>query len=122
VAIAALRAPRLVAVRPEDHATVLRLLAQRYRQLGWSYNKTACRRHALVADLMPGGIGKEIVVSQAQSLLEAHRPTGPVAVERHCLAVDLLDELDRLGGQQRAVRDRIRAAAPRSRIPSVSAR
>jgi transposase len=47
VAIAALRAPRLVAVRPEDHATVLRLLAQRYRPLGWSCNKTACRLHAL---------------------------------------------------------------------------
>lgn len=114
VAIAALRAPSLVAVRAEDHATVLRLLAQRYRQLGWSYNKTACRLHALLADLTPGGIGKEIVVSQAQSLLETHRPTGPVALERHCMAVDLLDELDRLTGQRHAVRNRIRAAVAAS--------
>jgi transposase len=39
VAIAALRAPSLVPVRVEDHATVLRLLSQRHRQLGWSYKR-----------------------------------------------------------------------------------
>jgi transposase len=51
VAIAALRAPELVPVRVEDHATVLRLLASRNTQLGSAYNKTACRLHALC----PGG-------------------------------------------------------------------
>ena len=101
VAIAALRAPRLVPVRVEDHATVLRLLSRRHTQLAWSYNKTACRLHALVGDLVPGGIGKEVVVTQVRSLLEDYRPRGAVAVERHVIAVDLLDELERLDRQRR---------------------
>jgi len=74
VAIAALRADRLVSVRVEDHATVLRLLSRRHTQLAWARNKTACRLHALVADLVPGGISKEVVASQALALLEGVAP------------------------------------------------
>ena len=96
VAIAALRAAELVPVRVEDHATVLRLLAGQHTQLGWAYNKTACRLHAVVAELVPGGIGQELVVSRARSLLDELQPVGAVAVERHALAVEMLDELDRL--------------------------
>ena len=114
VAIAALRAPELMPVRVEDHASVLRLLARRHTQLSWSYNKTACRLHALAAELVPGGISQEIVVCQARSLLEQHQPTGAVAVERHLLAIDLLDELDRLGAQRKALRKRINLAVAAS--------
>jgi transposase len=114
VAIAALRAPQLVPVRIEDHASVLRLLARRHTELGWAFNKTACRFHALIADLVPGGISKEIVVSQARSLLEHHTPFGAVATERHLLAVDLLDELDRLNAQRKTLRKRIGVAVTAS--------
>ena len=110
VAIAALRAPELIPVRVEDHATVLRLLSRRHTQLAWSYNKAACRLHALMAELVPGGISKEVVVSQARSLLVDHPPVGAVAFERHCLAVNLVDELERLTGQPKALRKRIRTA------------
>ena len=58
VAIAALRAAELVPVRVEDHASVLRGVSRRHTQLGWFYNKSACRLRALVADLVPGGISK----------------------------------------------------------------
>ena len=97
VAIAALRAAELVPVRVEDHASVLRLVSRRHTQLGWSYNKTACRLHALVADLVPGGISKEIVVSQARSLLEEHCPLVPRGG-------------DRTAGSRRRSRRRARAA------------
>ena len=88
VAIAALRAAELVPVRVEDHASVLRLVSRRHTPLGWSYNKTACRLHALVADLVPGGISNQVVVCQARSLLADHPSVGAVAVERHALALD----------------------------------
>jgi hypothetical protein len=114
VAIAALRATELVAVRVEDHATVLRLLAGRHTQLGWAYNKTACRFHAVVAELVPGGIGQELVVSQARSLIDGLQPVGAVAIERHALAVEMLDELERLNTQRKALRKRIVAAAAAS--------
>jgi transposase len=73
VAVAALRAPTLVPVRVEDHATVLRLLSRRHTQLSWARNKTACRLHALVADLVPGGISTEVVVSVPPSQRRAPR-------------------------------------------------
>lgn len=114
VAIAALRAGELVPVRVEDHASVLRLLSRRHMQLGWSYNKTACRLHALAADLVPGGISKEVVVSQARSLLAGHPPMGAVAAERHTLALELVDELEGLNSQRRALRKRIAVAVAAS--------
>jgi len=114
VAIAALRATELVPVRVEDHATVLRLLSRRHAELGWAYSKTACRFHALVADLVPGGIGRELVVSQARSLLDGHQPVGVVAFERHALAVEMLDELERLNTARKTMRRRIGVAVAAS--------
>jgi transposase len=114
VAIAALRAPSLVPVRVEDHASVLRLLSRRHTQLGWAYNKTACRLHAVLAELVPGGIGKELVVSQARSLLETVDTASAVERERHLLAVEMLDELDRLSTQRKQLRRRITTAVAAS--------
>jgi transposase len=114
VAIAALRAPSLVPVRVEDHATVLRLLSRRHTQLSWARNKTACRLHALVADLVPGGISKQVVASRAFALLERVAPTGAASVERHRLALELVDDLDRLETQRKASKTRIRTAVAAS--------
>jgi transposase len=114
VAIAALRAPQLVPVRVEDHASVLRLLARRHTQLAWTYNKTACRLHALLAELVPAGIGKELVVSQARSLLGSYQPCGAVERERHLLAEEMLDELEHLVSQRKTARTRIRTAVAAS--------
>ena len=67
VAIAALRAPRLVVVRPNDHVVVLRLLARRNQDLGRLRNRACNRLHALLAELSPGGITKEISASSASA-------------------------------------------------------
>ena len=79
VAVAALRAPRLASVARADHAGVLRLLAKRNNELGRARNRTACRLHALLAELAPGGIANEINASSAERLLatEASRKFGP---------------------------------------------
>ena len=67
VAIVALRNPGLRVVTPEDHVAVLRMLAKRHKQLGLASLKTqaAARLHAVLAQLIPGGLGKEMVVRQA---------------------------------------------------------
>jgi hypothetical protein len=49
VAVAALRAPTLTAVRREDHPSVLRMLAKGHLDLGRAKNRAACRLHAVVA-------------------------------------------------------------------------
>ena len=66
VAIAALRAPTLAQVRAEDHVSVLRLLAKRHGDLGRARNRTACRLHAIIAELVAGGIDKELVTPRSE--------------------------------------------------------
>ena len=82
--------------------------------MAWARNKTACRLHALVADLVPGGISKKVVASQALALLEGVAPAGAAGVERHRLALELVDDLDRLETQRKASKARIRTAVAAS--------
>jgi transposase len=107
VAVAALRVPALPVVAPADHAAVLRLLAKRNKQLGSQRTRTACRLHALLVELAPGGIGKEITVNRAARLLESITPGNPVEATRHELALEHLDDLGRLDGQIRALHQRM---------------
>ena len=83
-------------VRAADHVTVCRLLAKHHSDLARWRNKLCCRLHALVAELVPGGISKEVVVNQARRLLEGIEPDDVAAIERHRQAVELVEEIDHL--------------------------
>jgi transposase len=74
VAVAALRAPRLARVGRDEHSGVLRLLAKRNTDLGRARNRTACRLHALLAELVACGISKEINARSAERLLATVEP------------------------------------------------
>jgi transposase len=110
VAVAALRGPHLKPVARADHAGVLRLLAKRNNELGRARNKTACRLHALLAELVPGGIANEINAASAERMLAGVKPHNPVEVARHALALEHLDDLRRLDGQMRVSKARIAEA------------
>ena len=55
VAIAALRSPSCLPVRPDDHAAVLKIWAKRHRDLSRTRNQVACRLHAALCELVPAG-------------------------------------------------------------------
>ena len=55
VAGAALRKKDLPPVAAEDHAAVLKLWSKRRRDLGSLRTQVACRLHAVLCDLVPGG-------------------------------------------------------------------
>ena len=116
VAIVALRNPGLRVVTPEDHVAVLRMLAKRHKQLGLASLKTqaAARLHAVLAQLIPGGLGKEMVVRQASALLRRVRPTSMVETERKRLAQQHLGELRRLEKELVASKARLRDAVEAS--------
>ncbi len=114
VAVAALRAPRLPTVAKADHQTVLRLLAKRNIDLGRARNLVACRLHALLAELVPGGITSEIRASSAQALLAGLDCSDVVTAARHDMAAELLDDLRRLDTQMKASKRRISAAVEAS--------
>jgi hypothetical protein len=89
-------------VQPADHAEILRLLSKRNRDLGRQRARVVCRLHYLCAELVPGGIAKEMYVSDAEALLEKVAPETPVQQMRYDLVVELLDDVRRLDAQTRS--------------------
>lgn len=55
VAIAALRAPSPVEVHAEDHTAMMKVWARRHRDLSSLRTQVACRLHAVLCELIPGG-------------------------------------------------------------------
>jgi transposase len=114
IAVAALRAPQLRTVERADHAAVLRLLAKRNKQLGSARTAAACRLHALLAELVPGGIPKEITPNRAARLLAGVTPADPVEATRHELALEHLADVGRLDDQLKALHRRMTDAVAAS--------
>jgi transposase len=114
IAIAALRAPRLRSVEPAHHAEVLRLLAKRNMDLGTQRQRVVCRLHSLLSELAPGGIAKELYVSDADALMATLSPQSPVEQTRFDLVVELLDDVRRLDAQTKVSHRRIRVAVKAS--------
>lgn len=99
VAIAALRSATPRAVQASDHTAVLRLWVRRHRDLARARNQLACRLHAVLCDLVAGGVGGEIHAGKAGRLLEEVEPDGPVAAARVELATELVVDLRRFDEQ-----------------------
>ena len=114
VALAAFRAPSLRSVEPADHAQVLRLLSKRNMDLGSHRTRVVCRLHALLAELAPGGIAKEMYVSDAERLMAKITPQTPAEQVRYDLALGLLDDVRRLDAQSKESHRRIRIAVKAS--------
>jgi transposase len=93
VAVAALRSPGVREVRPDDHAAVLKIWSKRYRDLGRSRTQVVCRLHAVLCELVPGGVAKAITAGQAAQVLGSVTPPDAVAAARCELAAAFIDDL-----------------------------
>jgi transposase len=107
VAIAALRSAAVREVRPDDHAAVLKVWSKRYRDLGRSRTQVACRLHAVLGELIPGGVPKAITVARAARVLRAIKAAGAVEQARCELAAAFLDDLRRIDAQLRDTRKKL---------------
>jgi transposase len=110
VAIAALRSGGVAEVRPDDHAAVLKLWSKRHRDLGRTRTQVVCRLHAVLCELVPGGVTKKITAGQAAQLLGSIPPSGAVAAARCELAAAFIDDLRRIDAQLRDTRKTLTAA------------
>jgi transposase len=110
VAIAALRSPSCRQVQPDDHAAVLKVWSKRHRDLGRTRTQVACRLHAVLCELVPGGLCKEITAAHAAQLLESITPAGAVEEARCELAAAFLDDLRRVDTQLRETRKKLAVA------------
>src|SRR5512135_267890 len=90
VAVAALRSAEVREAWRDDHAAVLRVWSKRYRDLGRARTQVACRLHAVLCELIPGGVSKRISAAHAACLLEEVTPAGAVETARCELAAEFL--------------------------------
>jgi transposase len=110
VAIAALRSAACLPVRPDDHAAVLKIWAKRHRDLSRARTQVACRLHAVLCELVPGGVSKEICAAQAAAILDEAEPGGAVRQARLELAAEFTADLRRLDAQLRETRKKLAVA------------
>ena len=113
VAVAALRSRTRRPVRADDHEAVLRVWSRRHRDLGRAKNQVACRLHAVLCELVPGGVPEEITAAQATRILERSRAVRRRRAGPHAsLAAELLDGHARAWMRRSA--SRRRSSPPRS--------
>src|SRR5208282_3870627 len=93
VAVAALRSAGVREVRPDDHAAVLKVWSKRYRDLGRSRTQVVCRLHAVLCELIPGGVSKALTAGQAAQVLGSITPPDAIAAARCELAAAFIDDL-----------------------------
>jgi transposase len=110
VAVAALRSAACPPVRADDHAAVLKVWAKRHRDLSRSRNQVACRLHAVLCELVPGGVSKQIYAAAAARILAQIEPSGAVQAARRELAGEFLADLRRIDAQRRDTRKKLAAA------------
>ena len=110
VAVAALRSKTARPVMAEDHPAVLKVWSKRHRDLARLRNQVACRLHAVLCDLVPGGHPKEISAARAARILEQASPSGAVDRARAELAAEFLEDMRHLDAQLRGTRKKLACA------------
>jgi transposase len=113
-AIAGLRHGGLRAVRVDDHASVIRMLVDRYDDLTRLRTQAACRLHATLRDLVAGGAPRRLSADRAATLVRSVRPVGVAEIERKRLAGELLADLRRLDREIATGRGRVADAVTKS--------
>jgi transposase len=93
-ALAASRNERLARVDPEAASEVLRLLSERREDLVAERTRALNRLHALLRDLLPGGVAGKLSADRAARLLRAIRPKGGASARlRRRLASEILHDV-----------------------------
>ena len=110
VAVAALRSAGVREVRADDHPAVLKIWAKRYRDLGRIRTQVVCRLHAVLCELVPGGVAKAITAGQAAQVLGSITPPDAVAAARFELAMAFVDDLRGIDARIRETRKKLAVA------------
>jgi transposase len=94
----------------DDHAAVLRVWSKRHRDLGRLRTQLVCRLHAVLCELLPGGVATELTAGQAAQLLGSITTSGAVAAARRELAAQFTADLRGIDAQMRDTRAKLTVA------------
>ncbi|MEM9893353.1 MAG: IS110 family transposase [Actinomycetota bacterium] len=114
IAIAALRSERLQVVTVDDHPRVLRMLAKRHRDMARLRTIHCSRLHALLGEMVPGGVRSEINVNKAKQALDTIKASDEVTRHRVMICEELIAEIGGLDARLKASLKRVRAAVDAS--------
>jgi len=92
-ALSASRNERLARVDPESASEALRLLSERREDLVAERTRALNRLHALLRDLLPGGVAGKLSAERAGRFLRRIRPKGTSARLRRRLASEVLRDV-----------------------------
>src|SRR5689334_12993260 len=110
VAVAALRSASCPEVTADDHPAVLKVWSKRYRDLGRTRTQVACRLHAVLCELIPGGVARGLTAAHAARIVQAITPASAVGRARRDLAAEFVDDLRRVDTRQRETKTKLAAA------------
>jgi transposase len=110
IALAASRNERLAAVDPEVGSEALRLLSERREDLVAERTRALNRLHALLRDLLPGGVTGKLSADRAARILRGIRPKGGASARlRRRLASEVLRDVRTLDRKIADLNERIEA-------------
>lgn len=113
-AIAGLRHCGLRRVVADDHRQAIRMLVRRFGDLTARRTQAVCRLHAVLIELIPGGMPRKLKAEAASTALRRVRTDNPVDIARKSLAADLVLDVRRCDRDLKGLRDRIAAAVDAS--------
>jgi len=110
VALAALNSPDLERVHADDHATALRLLASRRKELVGLRTQAVNRVHRELQILIPGGAKRGLSATRAKAMLATVRPRDEVGKLRKALVADQIADLVAIDKRLADIKKQINAA------------
>ena len=90
---------RMAGLRPvvaHEQIEILRLLVDRRRRIGEEHTVKVCQLHQLLLELIPGGAKRYLSAAQARRLLAGVQPSDVVSVTRKRVALELVEDLERI--------------------------
>jgi transposase len=102
IALVAVRTAGLRPVVADADLDVLRLLADRRRQIGEDHTRKVSQLHALLLELIPGGAKKDLSAAHAKRLPATVRPRDVAGKTRRWLAAELAADLERIHAHKKA--------------------
>ena len=114
VAVAGLRSASRRPAAADGSAAVLRLWSKRRRDLSRARTQVVCRLHAVLCELVPGGMSRDLTAGQAAALVGSITPADAVAAARCELAAEFTGDLRRIDAQMRETRTKLAAAVKAS--------
>ena len=114
VAVAGLRSAKVRPAGRDDFSAVMGMWSQRYLDLTAARTQVACRLHALLCELLPGGLPGVLRATKAAKVLEEIRPDNPMDAARLALAHQLLADLVRVDEQRRQTKKQMNDAVKAS--------